>query len=87
MCEFPRVLLLRLMKWQTTVCSTVIRYIFFMSFVHTWTLHFLLTICFCATTTSDFDLKLHTNYTSKNIKIIIKISYNTQQVNAQILRL
>jgi hypothetical protein len=33
----------------------------------------LLTICFCATTTSDFDLKSHTNYTSKNINIIIKI--------------
>jgi hypothetical protein len=49
----------RLMKWQTTVCSTVIRYIFFMLSVHTWT--------------SDFDLKSHTNYTSKNINIIIKI--------------
>jgi hypothetical protein len=33
----------------------------------------LLTICFCATTTSDFDLKSHTDYTSKNINIIIKI--------------
>jgi hypothetical protein len=31
----------------------------------------LLTICFCATTTSDFNLKSHTNYTSKNIKIHI----------------
>jgi hypothetical protein len=32
----------RLMKWQTTVCSKVIRYIFFLLSVHTWTLHFCL---------------------------------------------
>jgi hypothetical protein len=35
-------------------------------------------------TASDFILKNRTNHTSQISKIIIKISYNTQQINAQL---
>jgi hypothetical protein len=65
MCEFLRVLLAAVDEMtNNSLLNGDSLYFLFVVCTHLDPA-LLLTICFCATTTSDFDLKSHTNYTSK----------------------